>query len=131
VPRESEFMRATGCSKHCDIAHAEVNGTSLWTIKEKWKSLFSSRRKRKKGADHSTPSFLAIHGHDPGGKTERLFFLLNRKLHRSADFPMQLDGNLEFADRLDRISKRDLALLDVEALGGERLRNVGGGDRAE
>ena len=44
---------------------------------------------------------------------------------------MQLHGNLVLADDLDRIGERDLALVDGEALGGERVGNIRGRDRAE
>lgn len=44
---------------------------------------------------------------------------------------MQLDGDDEFADRLERFVQLDLPAIDVEALLLERLGNVASRDRSE
>lgn len=61
------------------------------------------------------------------GETFRLFFFVDDELHIRADFAEQLDWNLIFADQLDGIGQRNLALLDRIALRRKSLGNVAGG----
>ena len=61
----------------------------------------------------------------------RLFFLLDRHLEARGHFAVQLDRHVELAERLERLVELDLAAVDGEALGLERLGHVTGGDRAE
>src|ERR1019366_1318975 len=58
-------------------------------------------------------------------------FLAHRDLHRDRNVLVQLDRNVEFAHGLQRNVEIDLAAVDREALGFQRVRDVGRGDRAE
>src|SRR6185436_17731052 len=64
------------------------------------------------------------------------FYLLSRSLghhlhlDRRRHATMQLDGEINRADSLDRLGELQLAPIDVEALLRQRLGDVGRGDRA-
>jgi hypothetical protein len=49
-------------------------------------------------------------------------------LELRGDVTMQADGHRELANRLDWLVEMNLPLVDFEALGGERLGDVGGRD---
>ncbi len=56
---------------------------------------------------------------------------LDGELHLHNHFAMQFHGISYSPDRLDGIVQNDLALVHGKALGGERLGDVGRGDRSE
>ena len=99
----------------------------LWTLSEKWKTrnrkrrlIFRSGRKLKRDAASCAP-----------WKTKQienagcLLFFSYRDLHVRSDLAVQLHGNLVIADDLDGIGQRDLALVDVIALGLQSFGDVG------
>ena len=49
----------------------------------------------------------------------------------SGDFAVELDGDVELAELLERLFELDLAAVEVKPLGFERVRDVGRGDGAE
>jgi hypothetical protein len=69
-----------------------------------------------------------VQGIRPADASVRLWNDLH--LHLRRHFSMHLDRNADLADRLQRVGQRDLPLVDLEALGLERVRDVGGGHRS-
>src|SRR5277367_789385 len=58
-------------------------------------------------------------------------FLGDRDLHRNRNVFVQLDRHFELAHGLQRLVQLDLAAIDGETLGFQRMRDVRRGDRAE
>ena len=60
-----------------------------------------------------------------------LSFLLDDDFELRGDAVDQLHGDNRFADDFDGLIERDAALVDLEALRGERIGQIGGSDRAK
>src|SRR5208282_2265063 len=90
--------------RHSAIARANVNRKACGLSRK-------SGNQQNRGAASSAPT-------NAQKKTCDLLFFLDGERHAGGDFAVELDGNVEFADGLDRVHKHDLALVDGVALGG-------------
>lgn len=74
------------------------------------------RKKRKEELKSRKELSLCERAKEKTPERRSLLFFLYRDFHVRADLAMKLHGDFVFADYLDRIGQRDLALVDVIAL---------------
>ena len=147
------FLKITEIASACDWAgapHRPVGGSGTSAVGRRWEQRLEVMREggemkailtyyRSGGGSaflhrpepsREHPTLIRLPRGQAGPKKELLFF---RHHHRylGDDIFVKLDRDLELAELLDGLVELDLAAIDGEILGGQRIGHILGSDRAK